>query len=288
MGVGSGSDHVYHSDHQLHDHEQQAGSFPCYGTNGLVRRRRGQLDSCCSTIRRYTCSLSCRCLPNDQTNATPSNLAISKFTPLWTTQGGLDTWPDPTDAGIVNNNEIAAGSQWTYTFFPTLGHDTWDSCWLEPNFWPFQVNAYSSNPWALHGQFQYCPGVTFSDTLGVSPGFDAYQWRMNGGVLNGKTTNTLVVTQLGTYDCRVERGGIWSDWSHTPAVIATRQPTVTPPITAQGLESFVIPSPSQSNVVLQVPTGYASYTWQKVGSNTTISTTNTLNVPPRRVNILSK
>ena len=214
---------------------------------------------------------------NDQGNASAANLAKSKFTPLWTTQGGLDTWPDPGDAGIVNNAEIAAGANWTYTFYPTLGHDTWDNCWAEPNFWPFNNNAYASNPWALHGQTAFCPGVTIIDTLGVSPGFDAYQWQYNGSPMSS-TTNTVIATQLGAYSCRVERGGIWSDWSHTPVTITIRQPTVTPPITLSGTESFVIPSLSQNNVVLQVPTGYASYTWQKVGSNTTISSANTLNV----------
>lgn len=221
------------------------------------------------------------CLPmsaDDQGNVTAANLAKSKFTPLWTTQGGLDTWPDPNDAGIVNKAEIAAGANWTYQYFPTLGHDTWDSLWLQANFWPFMVSAYASNPWALHGQTQFCPGVTPVDTLGVAPGYDAYQWENGTTVIPGATTNTLIVNTYGTYSCRVERNGIWSDWSHTPAVIAVRQPTVTPPITTQGLESFVIPSPAQSSVVLQVPAGYATYVWQQVGSGNTIGTTNTLNV----------
>jgi hypothetical protein len=221
------------------------------------------------------------CLPmssNVQSNVSASNLALSKFIPLWTTQGGKDTWPDPTDATIINAAEVAAGSNWKYTFYPTLGHDTWDSCWLEPNFWPFMNNAYASNPWALHGQTAFCPGVTILDTLGVAPGFQAYQWRLNQTTILPSTTNTQIINQLGSYDCRVEYNGVWSDWSHIPVQITIRQPTVTPPITLQGNESFVIPSLSQNNVVLQVPTGYASYTWQKVGSNTTISSTNTLNV----------
>jgi large repetitive protein len=221
------------------------------------------------------------CLPmssNQQSNANSTTLALTKFTPLWTTQGGLDTWPDPNDATIVNAAEVAAGADWAYTFYPTLGHDTWDNCWIEPNFWPFMVNAYQANPWPLRGQSAYCPGVNIVDTLGLAPQFDAYQWRMNGNLISGATTNTYIAKALGTYDARVERNGIWSDWSHIPVTITIRQPTVTPPITTSGLESFVIPSLSQSNIVLQMPTGYASYTWQKVGSNTTIGSANTLTV----------
>ncbi len=215
---------------------------------------------------------------NDQGNGTAANLKLTKFTPIWDMQGELDTWPDVGDAGIEDQSEVAAGADYTYTIFTTLGHDTWDSTWLEPNFWPFFKNAYSSNPWALHGQTSFCPGVTFSDTLGVAPGFDAYQWENGTTLISGATTNSIVVTTYGTYSCRVERNSIWSAWSPTPAVISVRQPTVTPPITTNGLESAVIPSLASTGVTLQVPAGYASYVWQKVGSNTTVGTTNTLNV----------
>ncbi len=215
---------------------------------------------------------------NNQGNSTPGNLALTKFTPIWTWQGGLDTWPDTYDAGIVNTQELTAGADYKYQIYPTLGHDTWDNAWAEPDFFPFALRSYSSNPWPLHGQSAFCPGVAITDTLGVAPGFDGYKWRYNGGIISGATTNSIIVNQLGTYDCQVERNGVWSDWSHTPVVITIRQPTVTPPITTAGLASVVIPSLSSPGVTLQVPTGYASYTWQKVGSNTTVSSANTLNV----------
>ncbi|MBN8850255.1 MAG: fibronectin type III domain-containing protein, partial [Sphingobacteriales bacterium] len=129
----------------------------------------------------------------------------------------------------------------------------------------------------LHGQTLFCPGVTVVDTLGVAPGFDAYQWRQNGNLLSA-TGNQIIVNTYGTYDCRVQRNGIWSDWSHTPVVIGVKPPTVTPTITVQGLASNVIPALDNPNVTLQLPTGFATYVWQQVGNNTTLSTTNTLTV----------
>ncbi|MBN8850257.1 MAG: fibronectin type III domain-containing protein, partial [Sphingobacteriales bacterium] len=129
----------------------------------------------------------------------------------------------------------------------------------------------------LHGQTLFCPGVTVVDTLGVAPGFDAYQWRQNGNLLSA-TGNQIIVNTYGTYDCRVQRNGIWSDWSHTPVVIGIKQPTITPPITIAGLASNVIPALDNPGVTLQLPAGYATYAWQKVGNNTTLSTTNTLKV----------
>src|SRR6185503_16504841 len=163
------------------------------------------------------------------------------------------------------------------TIYPDLGHGTWDRGWAEKDFWPFCNRAYGANPWPLHGQTQFCPGVTPLDSLGVAPGFDAYQWRKDG-VLLPDTGNQIIVNQYGTYDCRVQRNGIWSDWSHTPVVIAIKPPTVTPTITVQGLASNVIPALDNTSITLSLLTGYATYVWQKVGSSTTIGATTTLTV----------
>ena len=214
---------------------------------------------------------------NNQGNASSTNVAKTKFLPIWDFQGGLDKWPDPNDAGIVNQIMINVGAQYKYTLYSDLGHGTWDRGWAEPDFWPFCKRAYGANPWPLHGQVQFCPGITPRDTLGVAPGFDAYQWRKDGNLLSA-TGNQIIVTDYGTYDCRVQRNGIWSDWSHTPVVIAVKPPTVTPTITVAGLASNVLPALDATSVTLQLPAGYATYVWQKVGNSTTLSTTNTLTV----------
>jgi hypothetical protein len=108
----------------------------------------------------------------------------------------------------------------------------------------------------------------------VPPGFDGYQWRKNGVVIANASTNTLKVTSLGTYDARVLRGSIWSDWSHTPVIIQITPPTVTPPITVDGLMSNVLPSgDGKTYVNLQIPdNGYTGYKWKKVGSDSVIGT----------------
>jgi hypothetical protein len=214
---------------------------------------------------------------NNQGNGSATNITKTKFTPLWDIQGGLDTGPSPFDANIVNANEQAAGAQYKYTIYADLGHGTWDRTWTEPDFWPFMNRSYSSNPWALSGKTAFCPGVTINSTLGVAPGFNAYEWRRNDTAISG-SANSIVVTQLGKYTCRVQRNGIWSDWSHTPVVISIKPPTVTPAIKVSGLSSNVIPALDRSDVILTLPAGYASYVWQKVGSSSTVSSTNTLTV----------
>ncbi|MES1249108.1 MAG: fibronectin type III domain-containing protein, partial [Chitinophaga rupis] len=123
-----------------------------------------------------------------------------------------------------------------------------------------------------------CPGDPVNVTMGVPPGFDAYQWRKDGVIIPNATTNSINATTLGTYDCRVQRLGIWSDWSRTPVVLSIKQPTITPPINVSGLMSDAIPATDGNNFVnLEVPdSGYTSYTWKKVGSNTVIGTTRIL------------
>ena len=196
-----------------------------------------------------------------------------KYTPIWNLHGGQDGAPAPFTAAQVLTAMQAGGANYVDKDYTTLGHDTWDSTWLEPNFWPFLKAAYMSNPWTLFGRTQFCPGDPINVTVGLLAGLDGYQWRKNGVVIPGATSNTINVTAIGSYDARVLKGSTWSDWSHVPVVIAIKAPTVTPNITVSGLMSKVIPAADgNSGVNLKVPSGYVSYTWQKAGSSTVIGT----------------
>jgi len=200
---------------------------------------------------------------------------LVKFTPIWNIHGGLDGFPTPYTANKVNTAMLAKGANYTDLNMTTQGHDTWDSTWSMPGFWPFLNKGYSSNPWTLFGRTQFCPGDPINVTVGVITGFSAYQWRKDGVVIAGATSNTIPVTALGTYDCRVQRAGTWSDWSPVPVVIGIKPPTVTPPITVSGLMSKVIPAPDgNTGVNLAEPTGYTSYTWQKQPSTAALGSSN--------------
>ncbi|HXS37426.1 MAG TPA: PA14 domain-containing protein [Flavipsychrobacter sp.] len=203
-----------------------------------------------------------------------------KFTPIWNFQGGLDGAPAPSTSEQVRDAMLAAGGNFLYTLFPTQGHDTWDSAYLEPDFFPFMNRAYMSNPWPLFGRTAFCPGDPINVTIGVVRGMKAYQWKKDSTVITGDTTNTIIATQAGAYYARVKRDTIWSDWSHTPVVISIKTPTITPPITVSGVMSDVIPASDGKNyVTLQVPNnGYISYVWKKVGKDSVMGTQRTLTV----------
>ncbi|MBV9962994.1 MAG: fibronectin type III domain-containing protein [Parafilimonas sp.] len=204
----------------------------------------------------------------------PSVVNKVKFTPMWDFQGELDGSPDVSTAQQVRDAMINAGGNYRYTEYQNTGHNTWDSAFIEPDFFPFMSRGYASNPWPLFGRTGFCPGNTINVTLGVAPGYNSYQWRKDSTVIQGATSNTIIATSLGTYDARVLRGSIWSDWSHIPVVLQITPPTVTPPIRVSGLMSNVLISGDGKNYVnLEVPdSGYTSYTWKKVGSDSVIGT----------------
>ncbi|SFE92970.1 Fibronectin type III domain-containing protein [Chitinophaga sp. CF118] len=202
-----------------------------------------------------------------------------KYIPMWIFQGGLDNNPHPNTTEQVMNAALAAGANVKETLFPTGGHGIWNNSWDLPDFWPFINRQHKANPWPKFGHYEFCPGEEVNATLGLTAGFDGYEWRKDGVTIAGATTNELVVTTFGTYDARIKRGTVWSPWSPSPVVVKLKAPTQTPPISISGLMSKVIPATDgKTFVTLSLPTGYTSYIWQKVGDTTTLGTGQTLNV----------
>lgn len=206
-----------------------------------------------------------------------------EYTPIWMLSGGLDNNPAPYTAEQLDSSFVHAGADMTYKLYVTLGHDTWDSTWLEPNYWPYLKAGNKTNPWTVGGRNQFCPGTAINLTLGVTAGFTSYQWRMNGSPIPGANSNTYNATSVGIYDVSIERGTTWSYYSPHPDTISYMAPTVSPNIAVNGLASDVLPAPNgQTTVSLTVPAGYQTYTWERVDSPATLSSkTNVLsNVTP--------
>lgn len=203
---------------------------------------------------------------------------VFKYIPMWIFQGGLDNNPHPNTTEQVMNAALAAGANVKEKVYPDAGHGVWNNAWDEADFWPFLNRQFKSNPWTLFGHNEFCPGETVNATLGLTAGFDGYEWRKDGNVIAGANSNELLVTEFGTYDARIKRGNTWSEWSRTPVVVKQKAATQTPPITVPSLMSKVIPAPDGKNyVTLSLPDGYTSYLWQKVGDTTTLGTAKTLN-----------
>lgn len=209
------------------------------------------------------------------TAATANSINVFKYTPIWWFQGSTDPNPPPNIAQEVYNQAKAAGANMKLSIY-NGGHGIWGQAWGEADFFPYMARANKANPWPLTGRTEFCPGDPVALTLGLTAGFDGYEWRKDGVVIPGATSNTLAINALGTYDARIKRGTVWSEWSPIPLVIKTKGATVPPAITQSGLMSKVLPAPDGVNkVTLEVPATYASYLWKKTTDGTTLGTANT-------------
>src|SRR5215204_2381658 len=152
----------------------------------------------------------------------PTFINKVKYSPVWVFQGGRDDNPTPAITYQVRDAMLAAGANFRITEYPEADHATWWLAWSDQDFYPFIKRAYSSNPWQVGGKTEFFPGTPINATLGLPPGYNAYEWRKDGVVISGATSNTLNVTTVGVYDARVQRNGLWSSWSPTPITIKFR------------------------------------------------------------------
>jgi large repetitive protein len=205
-----------------------------------------------------------------------ASIKANKFTPVWLFQGALDLEPPVYRTRTVVDSANINGANLKYTEYPTRGHDCWYQAWAEPDYLPFLNRAHKANPWPLFGRTDFCPQETINQVIGVTAGFDGYEWRKDGVLISGATTNTITATTLGTYDCRIKKGTLWSPWSPIPVVLKIKTVSITPDPELATFGSKVLPAPDgTTQVQLKIPEGYAAYKWVRVGNAATISTTNT-------------
>lgn len=198
-----------------------------------------------------------------------------KWTPIWTFQGGLDLNPPPSTGTQVATGYTTAGANFTYSLYADLGHGTWDRAYAEPNFFPFMLSAHKANPWVLYNNRTFCMESSVSATLGVTAGFDGYEWRKNGSLISGATSNTITVNDVGTYDVRIKRGSVWSEFSPIPAVVSKLEPSAGPTLAKVLNQSYVLPSPDGKTTISLSASNQGGGTWQwfKDGASTPFATT---------------
>jgi large repetitive protein len=187
------------------------------------------------------------------------------YTPIRLAQGGLDTNPAPSWTQSIKSWFDANGGHMEYFYFPTLGHGTWNTMYARSDFFSWFLNYKKNTIQVLYDKTEFCPGDPVSSTMGFTPGFDAYEWRKDGVLMNGETTHKITVTSFGLYTGRIKNRGEWSEWSD-PIEIKVKAPTATPPIQLSQLQSVVIPDINgNSNVSLTLPAGYETYSYSKQG-----------------------
>jgi large repetitive protein len=214
-----------------------------------------------------------------------------KHVPIWQSQGGLDRAPSPFTSQMVVDEIVSKGGNIRYTMYKNLGHSVWVTHYNEADFWPYVLRANKTVPVVMNGEmtlvststtrdvfefipkFEPCPGEPINVKLGLTAGFEAYQWRKNGVIIPGASGNEFIATEFGIYDARFMRNGVWSSWSVRSIEVKQKAPTQTPNIQVNGLKSRVIPAlDGENGVSLLMPEGYISYGWKLNNTNTILST----------------
>lgn len=157
-----------------------------------------------------------------------------KEIPVWVSTGGLDNGPRPADVFATRDAVKAAGGDFYLSYYATHGHDTWSNQWVQydasnrnllSTYWN---NAHKAQPMVYFQNSQFCNGGPISAPMGITPGFNAYEWQRDKGTgfitIPGANQNTYTATQVGTYRVRYQRdpNGAWSDWTPKPVVISNK------------------------------------------------------------------
>lgn len=153
--------------------------------------------------------------------------------PLWVSNGGIDSGPNPYETSSFMNSFRAAGGNFYQTYLADEGHITWSLQWnlknganqsILTNWWN---GAHKAQPLVYYGNDRFCSG-TVNARLGITAGYAAYEWQQEtGGVFStiaGAQSNELQVSQPGRYRVHFKRdlASDWSDWTPNPVVIAEK------------------------------------------------------------------
>ncbi|HZY81973.1 MAG TPA: fibronectin type III domain-containing protein, partial [Cyclobacteriaceae bacterium] len=208
-------------------------------------------------------------------NATTNNNLL--YTPLRESQGELDTNPSPAYGQQVKDWFDANGGHLEYFFMTGVGHGTWNAQYNRPDFFPWFLSQKKNKIMVRYDRNLICPGESASVVMGFSPGLQAYEWRKDGQLISGATTNTITATSFGSYTGRIRNRNVWSEWSE-PVIVGSRPASVTPDITVVGSSLYMPDINGTSAVKLSLPTGYATYTWNKQGDAQPVGSTQQVTV----------
>lgn len=148
--------------------------------------------------------------------------------PLWTFQGGQDTNPSPSKTFGYVKVFRDAGMSARYSYYPSLGHGTWNTAYAEPDFFSWILEKRKSNFHVFFDSPKICSTTGTGAKFGFAAGFFAYQWEKDGQIINGATSHEYVANEPGVYRGRFSRvpnpsEADWNSWSQ-PVTVTINSP----------------------------------------------------------------
>lgn len=245
-------------------------------THGLSNGAKGTWEVASKRADLFAAVLPMSGVGSDMTQMAP----ILNTMPLWLFQGGTDTNPRPQAAVDAIASLQAAGGDPRYTYYPTLGHGTWNTAYAEPDFFPWILSKNKKNIYVFGGDPSICPGGTLR--LGFSDKFLAYQWTRDGIDIPGATTRFYDASVTGTYTVKYRRRITpkWetTDWAESNQIVVGNKATSTyiPLLTNSGSTILTVDLPGVDNRInFTAPAGFTQYYWFKDGVQVTAGSANT-------------
>lgn len=177
-----------------------------------------------------------------------STVCSGSSTTLTATGGTYNAYVWSTGA-LTSSISVSAAGTYTVTVYGSCSSATATKTITSPNV---------TLTLATSGPTTFCTGG--SVTLDAGAGFATYAWS------NSAATQTINVTQSGTYKCTVTSGGC-TGTSNTVTVTVNTNPT--PTISSNGPVTFC----QGGTVTLNAGAGYTTYAWSNSTSNQTLATT---------------
>lgn len=207
-------------------------------------------------------------------NALRDEVAADSLTqvPFWFFQGGQDTGPPPIYTEQTVRLLRDAGLSVRYTLYPTLGHGTWNQAYNEPDFFSWLLSNNKSDIHVHYDNATICGTTGAGAKLSLAQGFPAYQWEIDGVLINGADENLYIAAVPGTYRARFSRvhnpgESDWNQWSKPVEVTEVIPPKAkievigTTHLRGPGL----ISAAANNTVILRSDEPYDKYSWYKNG-----------------------
>lgn len=194
------------------------------------------------------------------------------YTPIRVSQGSVDTNPKPARTQALKDGFDEDGGHMEYFLLEGVGHGTWNTMYAMNDFFTWFLQYKTNTIMVRYDRNEICPGDSINVDMGFTPGFDAYEWRKDGVLMEGDTSYKIIVNEFGVYTGRLKNQGEWTDWSD-PVEVKEKDVTYTPDIEVDGLHSKVLPAPDGSTTVpLTLPDDYVSYEWTNTGTSSVVGT----------------